>query len=151
MFRSSPPDRPRWSHAVWFPSPQHVSRRHGATRALAACLAGAALAAPAALADEPRSPDLRAAAATPAHKRADAFTGGVRAPEWLWPDPARTTARATPTTRPRTPDTTAVVKVVARGFDWSSAGFGAGGAIALVIIAVAATATASRRSRPMPH
>jgi len=151
MLRSSTVDRPQRSRAVWFPSPQHVSRKRGVTRALAACLAATALAAPSALADDLRSPDARTAAATPAQKRADAFTGGVRAPEWLWPDPARAAAPVAPTMRARTPDATAIEVAPDQGFDWTSAGIGAGGAIALALIAIAATAAASSRSRPAPH
>ena len=150
MFRSSPFDRLE-CQAVWFPAPRQILRRHGAMRALAACLAGAALAAPAALADDLRSPDQRTAAATPAQKRADAFTGGVRAPDWLSPDPAHATAAVAPTMRARTPDATAVEVAPDRGFDWSSAAIGAGGAIALAAIALAGAATLTGRSRPAPQ
>jgi len=150
MFRSSPFDRLE-CQAVWFPAPRQTLRRHGAMRALAACLAGAALAAPAALADDLRSPDQRTAAATPAQKRADAFTGGVRAPDWLSPDPARTTVPVAPTMRARTPDATAVEVAPDRSFDWISAAIGAGGAIALAAIALAGAATLTGRSRPAPQ
>ena len=151
MFRSSTVDHPQRSHAVWLPRPRQISRRHGATRALAACLAAAALAAPAALADDLRSPDPRTAAATPAQKRADAFTGGVRAPDWLSPDPARTTVSVAPSMRARTPDATAVEVASDRGFDWISAAIGAGGAVALAAVALAGAATLTGRSRPVPH
>jgi hypothetical protein len=151
MFRSSTVDRPQCSHAVWFPSPQHVSREHGVTRALAACLAAAALAAPPALADDLRSPDARSAAATHAQKRADAFTGGARAPEWLRPGPRHATPPAAPTTRARTPEATAVEVAPDRGFDWISAAIGAGGAIALAVIALIGAATLTDRSSPAPH
>jgi hypothetical protein len=150
MFRSSPFDRLQ-CQAVWFPAPRQILRKRGATRALAACLAAAALAAPAALADDLRSPDARTAAATPAQKRADAFTGGVRAPDWLSPEPARASVPVAPTTRPRTPDATAVEVAPDRGFDWNSAAIGAGGAIALAVIALAGAATLTGRSRPAPH
>jgi hypothetical protein len=151
MFRSSAVDRQHCSHAVSSPRPQHVSRQHGAARALAACLAAAALAAPSALAEDLRSPDARSAAATHAQKLADAVTGGVRAPEWLWPDPARATVPVAPSMRARTPDATAVEVAPDRGFDWTSAAIGAGGAIAFAVISLAATATVSSRSRPSPH
>lgn len=150
MFRSSPFDRLQ-CQAVWFPAPRQILRKHGATRALAACLAAAALAAPAALANDLRSPDARTAAATPAQKRADAFTGGARAPEWPWPDPAHAMKAVTPSTRARTPDATAVEVAPDRGFDWISAAIGAGGAIALAAIALAGAATLTGRSRPAPH
>jgi hypothetical protein len=151
MFRSWTVDRPQCRRAVWFRRPQQVSRKDGAARALAACLAAAALAAPSALADDLRSPDARSAAATHAQKRAGAFTGGARAPEWLWPDPAHATAPA-PTTRARTPDATTAVEIAPdRGFDWTSAAIGAGGAIALAVISLIAAATLIGRSRAASH
>jgi len=149
MFRSSTVDRPQWNHAVWFPSPQHVSRKQGATRALAACLAAAALAAPSALADDLRSPDARTAAATA--EREGVVTGGARAPEWLWSEPAHATGAVAPTTRAHTPDATAVEVAPDRGFDWISAAIGAGGAIALAVIALLGAATLAGRSRAASH
>ena len=56
-----------------------MSPRHNATRALAAGLTAAALAAPSALADNLRS-DTRDPATAQAQQRTDAVTGGVRAP-----------------------------------------------------------------------
>jgi len=152
MLRSSPVDRPRRSQAVWLPPPRQVSSKHGATRALAACLAAAAVAAPAALADHLRSPDPRTAAARPAQKRADVITGGVRAPDWLSPNARDAAAAVAPTTGVRRPDAPTVVEVTsAQGFDWPSAAIGAGGAIALALIALAATAAVRSRSRPAPR
>ena len=151
MFRCSTVDRPQCSHTVWCPSSRHASRKHSATRALAACVAAAALAAPVARADDLRSPDARTAAATHAQKRADVITGGVRAPEWLWPDPTHATAPVTPTTRARTPDTTAVEVAPDQGFDWTSAAIGASGAIALAIIALIGAVSLTGRSRPASH
>jgi hypothetical protein len=126
--------------------------RHSVTRALTASLAAAALAAPSALAQDLRSPGARTPGATQVQQRADVFTGGVRAPDWLSPDATDTTAAVAPTSGGRTADAPAAVGVTpSHGFDWTSAGIGAGGGIALALIAVAATAAVSSRSRPAPH
>jgi len=148
MFRCSLFDRLQWSQAVWLSPRRRISRRDGATRALAACLAAGALAAPAALADDLGAPDARTAA-MPAQKRADAFTRGARAPDWLSPDPARLPVAHS--VGARTPDATAVEVAPDRGFDWISAAIGAGGAIALAAIALAGAVTLTGRSRPAPH
>jgi hypothetical protein len=137
MFRCSLFDRLQWSQAVWLSPRRRISRRDGATRALAACLAAGALAAPAALADDLGAPD--------------AFTRGARAPDWLSPDPRRAARPVAPTMRPRTPDATAVDVAPDRRFDWTSAAIGAGGAVALTVIALAGAATLTGRSRIAPH
>lgn len=126
-----------------------ISLKHNATRALAAGLAAAALAAPSALADAPRSPDPHDATAAQAQQRTDEVTGGVRAPDWFSLN-ARDAATpdATNAAAP-TPAAPTVVEVTsAEGFDWTSAAIGAGGGIALALIAIAAV---SSRSPPAPH
>jgi len=130
-----------------------MSPKHNATRALAAGLAAAALAAPSALADDLRSPDARDAATAQAQQRVNnAFTGGLRAPDFGPPDARDAATPVTQTAAARTPDAPTVVEITAaQGFDWTSAGIGAGAGIALALIAIAATATVSSRSRPAPH
>jgi hypothetical protein len=129
-----------------------VPPKHTATRALAAGLAAAALAAPSALADDLRSPDPHDAAAAQAPQRTGALTGGVRAPDWLSPNARDAATPDAPAAAAPTPAAPTVVEVTsAHGFDWTSAAIGAGGGIALALIAIAATATVSSRSRPAPH
>jgi len=100
-----------------------MSLTHNATRTLAASLTTAALAAPLAIADD----------------LPDTLARGVPTP-------------VAPVTRPRTRDAPIVVEVTSeRGFDWSSAGIGAGGGIALVLIALAGAATVTGKSRAPPH
>jgi len=123
------------------------------TRALAASLAIAALAAPSAVANDLRSPSARDTVVTEAQKRGDnVFTGGVRAPDVLAPNARDAAAPTAPTARAGTPDATTVVEVTpARGFDWTSAGLGAGGGMALLVLAIAGTAAVRSRSRLAPH
>ena len=103
-----------------------MSPGHNVTRALAASLAVAALAAPSALADNLRPTDTREPATAQAQRSTGVVTGGVRTP-------------AAPT----------VVEIKpAQGFDWTSAAIGTG--IALALIAIAAIATVSSRSRRTP-
>jgi hypothetical protein len=129
-----------------------MSPKHNVTGALAAGLVAAALAAPSALADDLRSPDARDAAPAQARQRADVLTGGARAPDQRTPDARDAATPVMPTTRARTPDAPTVVEVTrAPGFDWASAGIGAGGGIALLAIALAGAATIAGRSRPAPR
>ena len=123
-----------------------MSPKQNATRALAAGLVAAALAAPSALADA------RDAATAQAQQPSDVVTGGVRAPDQRTPDARDAATPLAQTAAARTPDAPTVVEITAgQGFDWTSAGIGAGGGIALALIAIAATATVSNRSRPTPH
>jgi len=130
-----------------------MSPKHNATRALAAGLATAALAAPPALADDPRSPGARHAAAAQAQQRGDnLLTGGVRAPDLLSPNARDAATPVAPAAAAPTPAAPTVVEVSsAQGFDWTSAAIGAAAGIALALIAIAATAAVSSRSRPAPH
>ena len=122
-----------------------MSPKHGATRALAAGLAAAALAAPSALADNLRPSDTRDPATAQAQQRTDLVTGGVRAPD-------QRTRHARDATTPVTPAAPTVVEIKpAQGFDWTSAAIGASTGIALALIAIAATATVNSRLRPTSH
>jgi hypothetical protein len=118
--------------------------------ALASVLAALALAVPAdAALQDLRSPDVRDAAAPQAQKRGDVVSGGLRAPDWLSPharEPAPLIAPSTGTMAP-----TVVEITPADGFDWTSAGIGAGGSIALVVLALAGVAAVTSRSRPAPR
>ena len=90
----APPRRP---HPAVAEARMHMSPKHNATRALAAGLAAAALAAPSALADDPRSPTRdghRASAATQRHRRR-------RARPALAPHARHRRQRAAPTPTPR--------------------------------------------------
>jgi hypothetical protein len=122
------------------------------TQALAAILAaatGAAVAAPSPHAGDLHAPIARDAAVASAQKHGRALTGGVHAPDRVAPDAATPFA---PTTGARAPNAPTVVEITpARGFDWTSAGIGAGGGIALTLIALAGAATVSSRSRPASH
>jgi len=125
--------------------------RHNATRALAAGLTAAALAAPSALADNLGS-DTRDPATAQAQQRTDAVTGGVRAPGQRTRQPRDAITPVTPAATVRAPAAPTVVEIKpAQGFDWTSAAIGAGGGIALALIAIAAMAAVSSRSRPTPH
>lgn len=107
--------------------------------ALASLLAALALAGPADAAQRDlRSPDAHAAAAPRAQQLSDVITGGARAPDERTPDA-------------RTPAPSVVEITSTEGFDWTSAGIGAGGGIALVVIALAGATAVFSRSRPAPH
>jgi hypothetical protein len=127
-----------------------MSSNHDPTRALAAGLAVAALAASPALGDNLRSTDARDPATAQARQRTDVVTGGVRAPDQRRRHARDAPAPVTPAATVRTPATPTVVEIKpARGFDWTSAAIGAASAIALALIAIAAMAAVS--SRPTPH
>jgi hypothetical protein len=129
-----------------------MSSRHNPTRARAAGLTAAALAAPSALADNLRSTDTRDPTTAQAQQRTDVVTGGVRAPGQRTRQARDAMTPVTPAATVRTPAAPTVVEIKpAQGFDWTSAAIGAGGGIALALIAIAATATVSSRSRPAPH
>jgi hypothetical protein len=132
--------------------------KHIQAGAVASLLAALSLAGPAHAAQQDlRSPDARDAATAHAQQRAENLTGGVRAPDLRTPDArdsatpvAATPVAATPVAR--TPHAPTVVEInSAQGFDWASAGIGAGGGIALVVMALAGAAAVTGRSRPAPH
>jgi hypothetical protein len=138
-------------HRRALPSKDRPLRRN-VTRALTASLAATALAAPSALAQDLRSPDARTPGATQVQQRADVFTGGVRAPDWLSPDATDTTAAVAPTSGGRTADAPTAVEVTpSHGFDWTSGAIGAAGGVALALITVAAAAALTGGYRPAAH
>jgi hypothetical protein len=120
--------------------------------ALTSVLAALALAGPADAAQQDlRSPDVRDAAAPQAQKRGDVITGGLRAPDWLSPHAREPAPLIAPSTGATATAPTVVEITPADGFDWASAGIGAGGGIALVVIALAGVAAVTSRSRPAPR
>ena len=120
--------------------------------ALATVLAALALAGSADAAQQDlRSPDVRDAAAPQAQKRGDVIAGGRRAPDWVSQHAREPAPLIAPSTGTTATAPTVVEITPADGFDWTSAGIGAGGGIALVVIALAGVAAVTSRSRPAPR
>jgi hypothetical protein len=117
--------------------------------ALASVLAALVLAGPADAAQQDlRSPNVRDAAAAQAQKRGHVITRGLRAPDWLSPHAREPAPLIAPGTGAPAAAPTVVEITPADGFDWTSAGIGAGGGIALVVIALGGVAAVTSRSWP---